>query len=253
MVSDATRKVFDGLGAHVTGLVIHNLCRTHGLTEEQMFSRCDLVEKSIATLFSDASEFLIEKIKDELLPFSITKNPKLSLAKIANEIKEIQVIRFVRSMSGHEHVGFLYGKKAIKGLVLSQFFDPSASGAIISLTNMSDKFGVQQMAYEDLLKVGKSGAMSRMFMWIEEIHRANRSGRETRLAGEDASWFLQNGFEDEFLDAERSLGRRLADKRSVMCSYNAEGIATESQLKKIIESHGHIIIDQPLAVYRAPK
>lgn len=251
MVSDATRKVFDGLGTHITKLVMQNLYLTYGLAEGQIFNRCDLVERYIETLFSKASKFFIDRIKDELLPFSITKNRLLSLADIASEMKEAQVEQFVRCMSGHEHVGFLYHKTAIKDAILSQFFDPSTSGALVSL-KMSGKFGVPQMVYEDLLKMRKAEALEGMFVWLEEVHRTNRSGRETRVAGEDASWFLQNGFEEEILEAERSLGQRISVKRSVMCSYNIAGIATEGQLKKIIESHGHIITDQPLAVYHAP-
>lgn len=78
---------FDRLGGRITPLVIHNLCQISRLKERQLFSRCDLVEESIRKMFAIAADFLINKIKDELIPFSITKNPHLSLEAILIEIR----------------------------------------------------------------------------------------------------------------------------------------------------------------------
>ena len=112
---------------------------------------------------------------------------------------------------------------------------------------------MKSITYDEFLIVEKSKAMSGMFEWISEIHKSNLSGRETRVAGEDASWFLRNGFDNEFLDAEKKIGRRVQDKISVLCAYDTERIPLESQLKRIIESHGYVIIDRPMEVYKAPK
>lgn len=152
---------------------------------------------------------------------------------------------FIRNMAGHEHVGFIYCGKAIKDAVLSQFFDPSVPPeplkALISLginANPVEIDNTQRMTYDEFLKAeSKSKAMDDMFAWIGEMHKSNRSGRETRIAGEDASRFLRNGFESEFLDAEKKIGRRLQERMSVLCSYYPEGITLECQPQRTIESH----------------
>jgi hypothetical protein len=265
IVSDAVYSVFNKLGEHITALVIRNLCKINNRTEQQLFRRCDLVEGSIRAMFGRAADFFIDEIKDELVPFSLAKKPGLSLEEIANEMREVEVMRFVGNLAGHEHVGFIYNRKATKDAVLSQFFDHLAAPrtqALISLSSCgaegksaAGKFEKVQsiITYDEFLKVKeKSEAMDVMFKWIWDIHKSNQSGRETRIAGEDASWFLRNGFENEFLDAERMMGRRLHDKMSVLCSYDAEGITLASQLKRVIESHRYVIIEQPMAVYVAP-
>ncbi len=182
------------------------------------------------------------------------------MKEIISEIGQSEVAQFVRNgLIGHEHIAFLYSGKTEKNNILSQFFDPSASPytlrAIISLSsNSARKYQkVKSITYDEFLIVEKSKAMSGMFEWISEIHKSNLSGRETRVAGEDASWFLRNGFDNEFLDAEKKIGRRVQDKISVLCAYDTERIPLESQLKRIIESHGYVIIDRPMEVYKAPK
>lgn len=269
IISDAARRAFlDKFGERITELVISNLCKKNNQTEQQLFCRCDLVEKSIGAMFGQAATFVMDIIKDELSSYSTSKKPHPSLQEIGHMIRENEVMSFVRNMSGHEHVAFLYSKKTIKDNVLSQFFyqlavpdnnnNSSSRKALISLDN--DDTGpirfsdVQKMYYDDFLKIeGKSEVMDRMFDWIGEIHKLNPSGRETRIAGEDASWFLRNGFEQEFIDAERKIGRQVKDKMAILCSYDVDGIALENQLKSVIEAHKYVITDQPLAVYVAPE
>lgn len=143
-----------------------------------------------------------------------------------------------------------------KRCLLSQFFDsdpPEASKGLISLDEKGESDGIRRMVYDDLKTEEKSKTLDMMFDWFAEIHKSNRSHRETRIAGEDVSWFLRNGFAKEFLAAEKGLGRHLHDMMSLLCSYNAEGMALASQLKTVIESHRHVIIDHPMAVYAAPE
>jgi hypothetical protein len=270
IISDAARRaLLDKFGERITEAVISKLCKMNNQTEQQLFCRCDLVEKSIGAMFGQVAIFVMDIIKDELSPYSTSKNPHPSLQEIGHMIKENEVMSFVRNMAGHEHAAFLYSKKTIKDNVLSQFFSQSAvpdnnnnssssRKALVSLDN--DDTGpkrfsdVQKIYYDDFLKIEeKSEVMDRMFDWIGEIHKLNQSGRETRIAGEDASWFLRNGFEQEFIDAERKIGRQVQDKIAILCSYDVDGIALENQLKSVIEAHKYIITDQPLAVYVAPE
>jgi hypothetical protein len=268
IVSDAARRaLIDKFGERITELMINKLCKANNQTEQQLFCQCDLVEKSIGAMFGQAATFVMDIIKDELSPYSTSKKPHPSLQEIGHMIRENEVMSFVRNMAGHEHVAFLYSKKTIKVNVLSQFFYQSAvpddnsnsSGrkALISLDDDTRpiKFSnVQKIYYDDFLKIEqKSEVMDRMFDWIGEIHKLNPSGRETRIAGEDASWFLRNGFEQEFIDAERKIGRQVQDMIAILCSYDVNGIALENQLKSVIEAHKYVITDQPLAVYVAPK
>ena len=268
IVSDAVRRaLFDKFGERITESVISNLCKKNNLTAQQLFCKCDLVEKSIGAMFGKAAIFVMNIIKDELSPYSTSKKPHPSLQEIGERIREDTVMSFIRNMAGHEHVAFLYNKKTIKDTVLSQFFyqspvpdnNNSSRKALIRLDDDDDsrpiRFSdVQKIYYDDFLMMErKSQVMDSMFDWIGEIHKLNQSGRETRIAGEDASWFLRNGFEQEFLNAERKIGRQVQDRIAILCSYDVDGIALESQLKSVIEAHQYIISDQPMAVYVAPE
>lgn len=185
-MSDSLHVVFDRLGKHVTPLVVYNLCKISRLTEQQLFSRCGLVEESIRKMFASAADFLIERIKDELIPFSITKNPHLSLEAIAKEIREVETMGFIRNLTSHEHIGFIYYGKAIKDAVLSQFFDPSVPPeplkALIPLgingNPIEEIDDTQRIMYDESLKAeGNSKAMD-MFALIGEMHKSNRSERD---------------------------------------------------------------------------
>ncbi len=36
----------------------------------------------------------------------------------------------------------------------------------------------------------------------------------------------------------------------LLCSYNLENISDEKHIARLIECHGYVIIDEPLAVYK---
>jgi hypothetical protein len=256
-VLDSLRKGVDYFGEPMSSLLFKYVCNSHNLKEEELIGKYGLLEKSINALFGDSSDIVISSIKRHLIEHSITKNPLLSVEEIIAQIRKAEVLDFIRNREGHEHIVFLYGSEKAKNIVLSEFFDPSASPyalkALISLNghHATTKFcGVQSIAYSEFLKVEKAKAMDEMFRWLGKIHKSNLSGRETRVAGEDASWFLRNGFESELLDAEQVMGKQVKDRMSVLCSYSLYGIEKKSQIEKIIQCHEYVIIDEPFAVYR---
>jgi len=259
-VLDAIRKGVDHFGEPITSILFQYVSNTYGLTENELIAKIGLLEKSIDALFGDSSKSVIDSIKLHLMPHSKLYDPDLTLQEIINELRRIEATDFIHNRTGHEHVAFFYTSSAAKDKMLAEFFEPSASSpyalkAIISLdTTGKPKYrGVKNISYNEFLKVEKEKAMAEMFRWIGEIHKSNLSGRETRVAGEDASWFFRNGFENEFLSAEEEIGRQVRDRISVLCSYDLGNMQNKEQLKRIIQSHGYVVIDEPLTVYRAEK
>ena len=256
-VLDSIRKGVDYFGEHMSSLLFRYVCNSHSLKEEELIGKYGLLEKSIAALFGNSSDIVVNSIKRHLIEHTITKNPLLSVEEIITQIRKAEVVNFIRNRSGHEHIAFLYGNEKAKNSILSEFFDPSASPyalkALISLNghHATTKFcGVKSIAYDEFLKVEKAKAMGEMLRWIGDVHKSNLSGRETRVAGEDASWFLRNGFEREFLDAEQAIGKQVKDRMSVLCSYSLYGIEKKNHIDKIIQCHEYVIVDEPFAVYR---
>lgn len=88
--------------------------------------------------------------------------------------------------------------------------------------------------------------MKRLGDWIAGLGSSEANG--IRVAGEEDSWFLQNGFENELLLLEDSLGPHPQDKVSVLCSYDLSNVS-ELQLRRLIEAHSIAITDEPFIVY----
>ncbi|MGI0082915.1 MAG: hypothetical protein ACREAG_06425 [Nitrosopumilaceae archaeon] len=71
----------------------------------------------------------------------------------------------------------------------------------------------------------------------------------TRIADEDVTWWIKNGFADEHLKLEKKLGKRLDDNMLILCAYNISNM-NDKQIATVIEPHGLVILDDPLSLYK---
>jgi hypothetical protein len=276
------------LGEHLSNVLVQRICKQSGLSEEELLTNCDLFEKSLYNILGDTGAGLIlGRIKHDILLHAVLqngstltedeiKNPNLSLNDIMEDITRSQFFEFIREIRPHDHVTLLYSNEDSKQRALSAFFNPSAKEKTVKglvsrkLLGHTDFKLDSNVLYDELFSnAEKSEIPKRRLDWIQSLHSSQSSsqisadtfhpGREgqweqqlqTRIAGEDCTWFFNNNLGDGSLSAEKSLGRRIRDNISVLCMYNISNIEEEQTIKDLVTCHSHVILDWPFMVYTA--
>lgn len=248
-MEDALRIFGDSAGS-----LVSVLAKDNGLPEKELLLDYRAIETSLdRRLGRNVGRMIMDLAKKELLKRAPSINPNQDIGKIADEIFMRDVVDFVRSWEGHEHVLFLYGNAGTKDNVLAEFFGSAASATPKGILSVSPCHipSTNNMLYGELLSVERSKAMNKAFDWVYTIHSVNDSMKGTRIAGEDASWFFRNGLGNEFIQTERAIGTKVADNISFLCSYDLAKI-DERHLETIIPCHGFVVLDDPPAVYKSP-
>ncbi len=248
-VRDALRIFGDAAGS-----LISILATDSGLSEKELLLDYRAVEMSLnRRLGKDIGKMIMGLIKKELLRHVPSADSDQDIGEIVDRIRITDVVNFVRSREGHEHVLFLYKNAKTKDEVLAEFFESAATTTPKGILSVSPCRipSTNNMLYGELLSVERSKAMSKAFDWVYTIHSVNDSKKGTRIAGEDASWFFRNGLENEFTQGERAIGTRAAENISFLCSYDLAKL-DERHLETIIPFHGFVILDDPPAVYKGP-
>jgi len=82
------------------------------------------------------------------------------------------------------------------------------------------------------------------------LHSLNSDQTATiRIANEEATWWLRNCSPDEYVEFQKSSGRRIQDNVSATCEYDISKIDNE-YLCAVMSSHNYIILDQPFVIYK---
>ena len=112
------------------------------------------------------------------------------------------------------------------------------------------------ISYDELLnETSMVRAKERLAAWIGHVHSFNKSQRfPTRIAEEDATLWLKNGFSpDEDLQLEQMFSTLTCDNNmSILCAFDISKIAESdinSMMKSIISAHDCVILDEPPVVY----
>ena len=204
----------------------------------------------------DATQYQRESMVTETLNnlnFSPLTSKAERINQMLNEIHEAEVLESrIRHMPKNEHAIFLWEEEGFLDMVLSEFFDPSATGkapkGLLSQTPSSFE-GVNNLVMKDMAGSDRLGAMGKIKSWMSEIHSANETNLATRIAVDDYSWFLQNGSARALLELERGFGTRAKGNMTMLCGYNSSKIDPKL-LEKLIDFHDCAIIDQPFRVYK---
>ncbi len=97
-------------------------------------------------------------------------------------------------------------------------------------------------------------AVSKILGWIESVRSVNKDGSgTTRIAEDDATWWIRNGYTSALASLERSLYRDLPPNTSILCAFDISKLAPKdmSKFKTMIECHDYVIIEEPsFAVYK---
>ena len=167
-------------------------------------------------------------------------------------------------MASHNHIALLYAHQDSLIKILSEYFSSKdAPKALLSENpdNFSHLNLTSSISYKDLFGpiTGplKEDAVFKLHNWISSIGTSSkRSNICTRIAEDDATWWIRNGCTRALSSIELSLCRELPQSTSILCAFDISKLTPKqlSTMRAIIGSHDYVIIEEPsFTVYRFGK
>src|SRR5207302_9358231 len=171
----------------------------------------------------------------DVLNFSPLTSKAERINQMLSEIHEAEMLESrVRHMLKNEHAIFLWEEETFLDMVLSEFFDPGATGkapkGLFSAKPSALEY-VSNLVQKDVSGLDKSGAIKKIRGWIAEVHATNDTNLPTRIAVEDYSWLLQNGMAKGLMDLEQSFGRKVKENMTILCGYNVSKLPDTKPLE----------------------
>jgi hypothetical protein len=171
--------------------------------------------------------------------------------KISDNIEAI--VKFVQSMKGGEHVIFLWNNEENKKRMISEFFKQQVRGESSGLFSVepTEIQAIKNILYQNFYNTHKSVFLDKAVEKVTRAISANNSNKSTRYAFEDDTWLMKRGLKKEVLDTEKALGKEVDKNLSLFCMDHRHDLDDDDEtVEKLIKAHGHIIIDEPLALYK---
>jgi len=209
-----------------------------------------ITKNTFTDLFDEESgELIMESIRKEMLrriDFDIHGN----IEEILDEIQRREINTYLKNLSGHEHVLFLWGDKDLRNKMMKEFFvQPDVPQAMISSERMKLP-SVENVLYSDLLS-NKVTAIQQEFQMIAQIHQKNQTVLNTRLAGIDCTQWFKHGMSKEFIALEKRIDSYFEKENiSCICGYNINEIPDNITLKSLLNSHDYVMLDSPHALFK---
>ena len=275
---DAARKSIERLGESASKALLDHICSINELSEKELLTNYDLYEKSLYRVLRKGAEVILRDLKRELLvravlidpniTISDIRNPRLAVGDILKRIRAVETLEFVRKTPSHTHIAFLYTNDNSKNNILAAFFDTkinSAAKGLFSFKKPANNYvsGVENIIlYEELLQEPREYevVVNRLADWLAKLNPGNKSQQDnddspTRIADEDAMWWVRNGFVSQILGIEKSMVRYLQDNMSVLCGYNISNVSNghfdRESISTLISTHDHVILDESSVMFRA--
>jgi hypothetical protein len=275
---DAARRSIERFGQSASKAIIDHMCSVDGLSEEELLTNFDLLEKSLRRVLRKGAEVVLHDIKKEILTHAVLidltitiseiRNPQLTIRKILKRIRSAEALEFIREKATHKHIAFLYRNENAKNKIFSAFFDTNITGKASKGLLLSKKpsNGLTQvlnyvnssMLYEELLKESREEqvVLKKLADWVHSLKNLSLDNTKTdaiRIASEDVTWWMRNGFADNYsIGFEKSIGSSLQEGLSVLCGYNISDYSNNGTINTMIATHGYVILDETSIVYRAP-
>lgn len=163
-----------------------------------------------------------------------------------------QVIEFVQSMTGSEHVIFLWEDEKSKNQMISEFFSQQVKGGssdgLFSIEPIQIR-EVENTLYENFYNTHKSAFLDKAVEQVSKRVSTNDGINSTKYAFEDDVWLIKRGLKKQLLDTETAVGREVDRKLSFLCMYHRPDLDEET-VEQLVKAHGYVIIDKPLGLYR---
>ena len=264
----------EAVGKTYAKAVIDHICKINGLSEREILTNCDLFEDSMYRLFGRGAQSVINKVKVMVLRYAVTEqksnltipeilDPSLTINDVLKEIRSVEALDFVHKMSSHNHFAYLYSNKVSLSKILSEYFSPrDAPKALLTekpnVHVLFDHFS--SISYKELFGPIngpiKEDVITKMRNWIDGIRANNKSDTSTRIAEDDATWWIRNGYSRGLAFLEQSLCKELPENTSVLCAFDISKLKPKQlgAMKSVIGSHDYVIIEEPShAVYKFGK
>ena len=275
---DSIKKSIETIGKSFSKALLHNMCLFYGLSQNELLTNYDLFERSLYRILGKAGEPIIRLIKAEMLTYAIMNgseitvadimDPNLTASYVLKDIRDREVFDFVRNISQCEHIALLYRSETTKNKIFSEFFNHCQTEGddcekqppigLISIKRPSKlRADLLHISYDELLnETRRDKVKEKLAAWIAYVHSFNKWQHfPTRIAEEDATMWLKNGFSaHNNLHLEQLFSTLTCDiNMSMLCTFDIskiEGTDTNTMLKSIISTHDYVIFDEPLIVYR---
>jgi hypothetical protein len=190
----------------------------------------------------------------DVLNFSPLTTKAERINKMLSEIHEAEMLESrVRHMPKNEHAILLWEDETILDMVMSEFFDPGATGKApkgLLSTKPSTFESVNNLVQKEVSGLERPAAVRKIRAWMAEVHATNDTNLPTRIAVEDYSWFVQNGLAKGLMELEQNIGPRVKENMTILCGYNISKLTDPKALETLIGFHGYAILDQPFRAYR---
>jgi hypothetical protein len=270
ILRNAIMKSLEIIGKPYSHLLLNKLCLISGLSEKELLTNYDLFEKSLYQIFGDGASIIINFLRKEILPHALLIDRNITVDNILdldftvrNILAHIHIAETFEMLKNNApvHVMYLYENENPKDNTLSTFFDADniANGfARGLLSDKSERWNLDSaisLSPDRFIYAEKDQGINRLCKWIDKISSYNDDNRQTRIALEDATSVVRNGFEyDNNVLAEQSINKYTQENNmAVLCGYNVSKVSNES-LKAIIKTitplHDYVIVDKPYALYK---
>jgi hypothetical protein len=264
----------EAVGKTYAKAVIDHICAINRLSEKEILTNCDLFEDSMYRLFGRGAQSVINKVKVSALRYALMEqksnltipqilDPSLTINDVLKEIRSIEALDFVHKMSSYNHIAYLYTNKISLSKILSEYFSPRDAPKALLTENPKDYalFDLSSsISYKELfgpIPVPiKENAIDKMRKWIDGICMTNKSDTSARIAEDDATWWIRNGYTRGLAFLEQSLCKELPKNTSILCAFDISKLNSKQlgAMKSVIGSHDYVIIEEPShAVYKFGK
>lgn len=238
--------VFFGFGSTIQNGLIDE-ARKQNLPKNFKFPYYSLVEKSILDFLGQvAGRKILDEINAEL---SLQTKITGSTEDILYELSKREILQTVQSLSGHEHIMFLWKNKGLRDKLLTHYFQSSngpkraISSEEVSLTN------VENITYDEIFS-DKNQSITKNVQSIIETHQKNNNKIPTRVAGYDGTQWFNQGLEKEFLACEENVQQFLEENLITgICAYDINKIPDENTLIAFLKCHPMVLLDDPFVIY----
>ena len=252
LYSQSSNIVFSKFGDKIKDDIITCLRSMKDYPQNFQFLYHTLTKNMLSDLFDkDASEIIVESIRKEMLRrVDFDAHGSSSIEEILDEIQRRDIAKYLKNLSGHEHVLFLWGDKILRNKIMEEFFiQPDAPQAMISSERIKLP-SVENVLYSDLLS-NEETAIQKELQMITEIHQKNQTVLTTRLAGIDCTQWFKHGMSQKFLALEKQIDSYF-EKESIscICGYNINKILDNKTLKTLLKCHDYVMLDNPHSLFK---
>jgi predicted transcriptional regulator YheO len=275
---DAVRRSIERFGRSASKAILDHMCSIDGLSEEELLTNFELLEKSLQRVLRKGAEVILHDIKIEILTHAVLidptitiseiRNPQLTIRNILKRIRSTEALEFIREKATHKHIAFLYKNENAKNKIFSAFFDTNVTDKASKGILLSKKpnngltlvlnYVNSSMLYAELLQESHEEQVvaKKLSDWVHSLKNLtldNTKNDATRIASEDVTWWVRNSFADHYCKGfEEPIGSSLQDDLSVLCGYNISNYSNNGTINRMIATHDYVILDETSIVYRAP-